>query len=189
MHMHPRHPGRALLIALALLLPTPAAAAPPERFTYVDAFTTTDFCGIDAVDITVDLEQRIRWQTKGSDGLLHFASNLRMTASWTNAATGATIWGEAGYNEKDLEVTDNGDGTLTILVQVTGPEKFFDADGRMVEKNPGLFRYEILIDHGGTPQDPSDDVFLEDLGVVKGSTGANYSDGMGFCDVMQRYIG
>jgi uncharacterized protein GlcG (DUF336 family) len=31
----------------------------------------------------------------------------------------------------------------------------------------------ILIDDGGTPTDPSDDVFLGGLGVVKGSTGRN----------------
>ena len=33
--------------------------------------------------------------------------------------------------------------------------------------------FELLIDHGGTPQDPSDDEFLADLGLVFGSTGRN----------------
>ena len=38
-------------------------------------------------------------------------------------------------------------------------------------ENPGQIRFDILVDHGGTPTDPSDDEGLEFLGEVKGSTG------------------
>ena len=44
-------------------------------------------------------------------------------------------------------------------------------DGKAIARNPGQSRWEILIDNNGTPQDPSDDEFLEFLGDVKGSTG------------------
>ena len=74
---------------------------------------------------------------------------------------------------KDLKVTDNGDGTLTILVLGTGNFVVYDHDGKAIARNPGQVRFEILIDDGGTPQDPSDDEFLEFLGDVKGSTGRN----------------
>jgi hypothetical protein len=68
-------------------------------------------------------------------------------------------------------VTDNGDGTLTILILATGNDVLYGEDGKAIARNPGQIRFEILVDHGGTPTDPSDDEFLADLGLVKGSTG------------------
>ena len=47
----------------------------------------------------------------------------------------------------------------------------YGEDGKVIARNPGQVRFEILVDHGGTPTDPSDDEFLEFLGVVKESTG------------------
>jgi hypothetical protein len=47
------------------------------------------------------------------------------------------------------------------------------ADGEAIGKDTGLVRSEILINHGGTPTDPSDDKFITDLGVVKDPTGRN----------------
>lgn len=69
-------------------------------------------------------------------------------------------------------MTDNGDGTLTILVQLMGNATLY-ADGKAIGKDSGQVRIEILIDHGGTPADPSDDEFVADLGVVKEPTGRN----------------
>ena len=74
-------------------------------------------------------------------------------------------------NAKDLKVTDNGDGTLTILFLATGNEVIYGADGKAIFRNPGQSRFEFLIDHSGTPTDPSGDEFIADLGRVKGSTG------------------
>jgi hypothetical protein len=71
----------------------------------------------------------------------------------------------------DPNVTDNGDGTLTILVLATGNDVLYGPDGKAIARNPGQIRFEVLIDHGGTPTDPLDDEFVADLGVVKGSTG------------------
>jgi hypothetical protein len=71
---------------------------------------------------------------------------------------------------KDLRVTDNGDGTLTILFLATGNDVFYGSDGEVIGRDPGQIRLEILVDHGGTPTDPSDDEFLSEE-LVKGSTG------------------
>jgi hypothetical protein len=43
----------------------------------------------------------------------------------------------------------------------------YGPDGEAISRNPGQIRFEILIDHGGTPTDPSDDEAIEFLGVVK----------------------
>ena len=47
----------------------------------------------------------------------------------------------------------------------------YGENSKAIARNLGQIRFEILIDHGGTPNDPSDDEFLADLGVAKGSTG------------------
>jgi hypothetical protein len=72
---------------------------------------------------------------------------------------------------KDLRVTDNGDGTVTAEVLATGNSVLYDATGRALARNPGQVRFELLIDQNGTPADPSDDQVIEDLGVIKESTG------------------
>jgi hypothetical protein len=80
---------------------------------------------------------------------------------------------------KDLRVTDNGDGTLTILELSTGLATLYGPDGPAMGRNPGQVRFEFVVDHGGTPTDPSDDVLLEE-NLVKGSTGRNAD----FCETI-----
>ena len=63
----------------------------------------------------------------------------------------------ATIRDKDQRVTDNGDGTLTILVLATGNSTLYGPDGKAIARNPGQIRFEFLVDHGGTPTDPSDD--------------------------------
>jgi hypothetical protein len=96
-----------------------------------------------------------------------------VTVVYTNRANGKTVTLTVVRVTKDLRVTDNGDGTLTILVLATGNDVYYGPDGKAIGRNPGQIRFEILIDHAGTPTDPSDDEFLADLGLVKGSTGRN----------------
>jgi hypothetical protein len=72
--------------------------------------------------------------------------------------------------EKDLRVTDNGDGTLTILVLATGNAVMYGPNGNAIARDPGQTRFELLVDHGGTPNNPDDDE-LPDFRIVKDSTG------------------
>jgi hypothetical protein len=76
-------------------------------------------------------------------------------------------------------VTDNGDGTLTILILTTGNAVLSTPDGKAIGRNPGQTRFELVVDHGGTPSDPSDDTELS-FEVVKESTGRTDD----FCGVM-----
>ena len=39
-------------------------------------------------------------------------------------------------------MTDNGDGTLTILVLTTGPAAVYGPDGKAIARNPGQVRFE-----------------------------------------------
>ena len=46
----------------------------------------------------------------------------------------------------------------------------YGENGKAIARNPGQIRLELLVDHGSTPNDPSDDVVLSEE-LVKGSTG------------------
>jgi hypothetical protein len=79
-----------------------------------------------------------------------------------------------------LRVTDNGNGTLTIVGQGVGNFIVSGSHSPLVLRDTGLTRVEVLIDNAGTPTDPFDDEFLEFVGVVKESTGRN--DTGEFCE-------
>jgi hypothetical protein len=96
--------------------------------------------------------------------------NVHITGTLTNLANDRTLTDDSRTVSKDVHVTDNGDGTLTILVLATGNFTLYGADGKAIARNPGQVRFELLVDHGGTPGDPSDDVELA-FTLVKESTG------------------
>lgn len=91
----------------------------------------------------------------------------------TNLATGSWVSVVNVVMSKDLRLTDNGDGTLTVVVFGTGNTVVSGSDGKAIARNPGQTRLEFVVDHGGTPADPSDDSFVEFLGLIKESTGRN----------------
>lgn len=132
-----------------------------------------DFCGVDGltVEFAINRVGSVQAVPHGRDGLVYFGFNLNVTEVVTNLANDNFVTSTATIRDKDLRVTDNGDGTLTVLVLATGNATLYGPDGKAIARNPGQVRYEVLIDHGGTPSDPSDDEFLEFLGDVKGSTG------------------
>ena len=107
----------------------------------------------------------------------------------TNLANDKTLTQTFSVLTKDLKVTDNGDGTMTILVLATGSGKVYGPDGKLLFNDPGQIRFEVLIDHGGTPTNASDDEFLEFLGQVKGSTGRNDLQDRDFCADIHEFIG
>lgn len=166
-----------------------ADAGPPLHEEHVEVIDEeVEVCGLD-VHISGEIRERVLWNVHQAGGPPYFAARIRGTITWTSLDTGRTLTNVWTVNDKDLDITDNGDGTLTILVLATGSDRYLDSDGKLLLANPGQTRYEVLIDHGGTPADPSDDVFLEDLGIVKGSTGRNDTEGRDFCEDLHTFIG
>ena len=106
----------------------------------------------------------------GPDGLAYFLQHGTETDVFTNPAAGKSVTGVAKVIEKDMRVTDNGDGTLTILILATGNATVYGANGKAIARNPGQTRLELVVAHGGTPNDPSDDEELA-LRVVRDSSG------------------
>lgn len=162
------------LTVASMSLATAASAQPiREGGVFEETDIVDDFCDVAGLMVQVDstIDARFMLIPHGPDGLGYGLEHFKITTVFTNLANGNAVTSEETSISKDLRVTDNGDGTLTILILATGNDVLYGADGKAIGRNPGQIRFEILLDHAGTPTDPSDDVFLADLGVVKGSTG------------------
>ncbi|HEX6355124.1 hypothetical protein [Actinophytocola sp.] len=177
------------IIAVLLgLLSTPASARPLERehFHEVGSEVITE-CGL-TVRQDVDIRGTFLFNPHGPDGLLYGMESLHGTVTLTNLANGKTFTTVFNNLVKDLSVTDNGDGTLTIIGQAAGSFKVFGPDDTLLFNDPGQIRFELVIDHGGTPTDPSDDVELA-FSVIRESTGRNDLEGHDFCTDLLETIG
>jgi hypothetical protein len=165
----------ALGATAAVTLAAAASAGQIFRETFHEEETEviSNFCGVPGltVEFAVVVDGRAHAVPHGRAGLPYFGVHIKQTEVVTNLANGNSVTSFSTFVDKDLRVTDNGDGTLTILILVTGNFVLYGEDGKAIARNPGQVRVEILVDHGGTPTDPSDDEFLEFLGVVKESTG------------------
>jgi hypothetical protein len=165
----------ALGAIAAVMLAVAASAKPGQVFreTIHDEFGFVDdnFCDAGlTVEVAVVLDIRVQAVPHRRDRLVYFLQHGTETDVLTNLANGRSLRSFARVIEKDLRVTDNGDGTLTVLILATGNAVLYGENGKAIARNPGQIRVELLIDHGGTPNDPSDDEVLSEE-LVKGSTG------------------
>ena len=177
----------AVAALAASVVAAPAATARPienVRFTEVDSFTDTNFCdaGI-TVQIDSTSEVHILLNSRKPGTAPYFKANVGAVTTYTGP--GGVVTEHVRIMDKDLKITDNGDGTMTILVLATGNAAAYGEDGKAIARNPGQVRYEVLIDYGADIADPSDDEFLEFLGEVKGSTGRSDD----FCSAVLPIIG
>jgi hypothetical protein len=159
--------------AAAAMLPAAAGAGQVFRETIHDEFEFVEdnFCDAGlTVEVAVVLDIRVHAVPHGPDGLVYFLQHATETDVLTNLANGISLKSFVRVTEKDQLVTDNGDGTLTILILATGNAVLYDQNGKAIARNPGQIRIELLVDHGGTPSDPSDDEVLSEE-LVKSSTG------------------
>ena len=164
------------LVATAATVFVAAAGAGKIFSEPIDETTSDieeDFCGVEGltVDFTSHVVGRVQAVPHGRDQLPYFGFNLKITDVVTNLENGNALVSESTIRDKDLRVTDNGDGTLTLLVLSTGNSVLYGEDGKAIARNPGQVRVELVVDHGGTPTDPSDDGEPEFVRVVKESTG------------------
>ena len=163
--------------ALGLVLAASAATADARqvfRETIHDErnLVLEDYCGVPELttELARTLDMRVHIVPHGQDGLAYYLQHGVVREVLTNPASGKSLTSVARVTEKDLRVTDNGDGTITVLTLATGNAVLYGADGKAIARNPGQTRFELLIDDGGTPTDPSDDEVVGQE-VVKESTG------------------
>ena len=196
------HLGRRTAVAAAAALLGAAAVVAPASAEQIekwhDEFTDShieqeahgeDFCG-GGFSAPVLFEGVFEFRGHAvvrGDGLVYFAESVRVVQTWTNTETDATFVDTTKIRGGDWRITDNGDGTLTIVFADRGTHTA-EADGEVIAREAGLFRGSFLVDHGGTPGDPSDDEFITDLGDEK-HVGLLGFEGRDFCEELRTYVG
>jgi hypothetical protein len=162
-------------LAASAALVGQASAKPIFKESFHDEGTLIheNFCGVAGLTVSDEfvIDGKVVAVSHGPDGFSYFLEHREETSVVTNLVSGQVVTFDIKVVSKDpFKVTDNGDGTLTILTLGTGNVVVYGAAGKAIARNPGQSRFEFLIDHGGTPTDPSDDELL-DVQLVKGSTG------------------
>lgn len=159
--------GALLAAGLVIGVAAPAGAGVVERYSldYSESGTTTDFCGA-GIQPTFTYAQTGSGSVKlrGPDGPLWFHEKLSIVQTFTY--DGMTVTDiQPNTLSKDLKIVDNGDGTLSITVLLTGGGRLISEEGKVLAKGDGQIRMLLLIDI------EEDEVISEE--VIFGSTGTN----------------
>ncbi len=166
-----------------------AAATPVDKGQFHDTFTgpVVDCEGTPVQD-HVDITGTYVLNQRGPSPFPYYRESTRGTITWTNLDTGGTFTRVFTANSRDTRITDNGNGTITIVVSAAGGSRFYDSAGRLVLKDPGAVRYSFAVDYHGTPGDVEDDTDVPDsFQVLKPSTGHSDLSTRDFCDDLRQF--
>src|SRR6188474_186223 len=181
--------GRSALLITGLaimgsaLASATATAKPIDKGHFHDVFTgdVYDCDGTPAQD-SGDVSGNFVFNQRGSSPFPYYRESVHGTVVTTNLETGGTYTNVFTANSRDHTIVDNGDGTITITVFASGGSRFYDANGKLVLRDPGQTRVAFDIDYNGTPGDPDDDVEVPDsFRIVRPSTGNSDFSGRDFC--------
>jgi hypothetical protein len=139
-----------------------ASAAPTEWQPFHDTYgdVIEDFCDVPGLTVQLDGASagRERFTARGADGLPHLQVQARDTDVYTNLANKKSVTWVSDRRGQEIHVTDNGDGTLTFVVNNAGTVVLYAEDGKTLAHQAGLFRYQVVYDYAGTLEDRSDDI-------------------------------
>ena len=158
-----------------------AAAEPIEHDTFEESFTDTIDCG-DGLILELEGLETVHFLllARGPDRLLYGQANIDGTTSITNPANGKSFTNTYNIVEKDLTVTDNGDGTYTIVVLRAGPTTNYGPDGQRLFLDTGQIVFEGVYD-------VANDEFI--FGEILRQVGRWDTDGRDFCADMHEFLG
>jgi hypothetical protein len=172
----------AMAIAGTVVASTPAAAQPLDKGRVHEVSTDSFDCDGTPTQLDGDVWINFTFNLRGSSPFPYYRESVHGTNVFTNLNTGGTFTNVFSLNSKDHVITDNGDGTITILTIATGGGRYYDTNGKLVLSDPGQTRFSVDIDYNGTPSDPADDVEVPDsFHIMRDSTGRNDTAGRDFC--------
>jgi hypothetical protein len=179
-----RHSTKLAIVALGMLgagLGTAPAVANPggwEEQHFEWGETVEDFCDVPGLTVEDAGSGDSRSRTVVRGGLQYTEGHSVDTDVYTNLANGRSVTSVENRHDRDLSVTDNGDGTLTVIYHATANTIVYDDDGNVIARDAGSVTVESVWDHQGTVQDRSDDEPLSFTFLR--STGHGYD----FCGVL-----
>lgn len=177
-----------LVLAGTLLVSTSATAKPIDKGHFHDVFTSDVYnCDGTLAQDSVDVSGNFVFNQRGSSPFPYYRESVHGTVVTTNLETGGTYTNVFTSNSRDHKIVDNGDGTITITSFGSGGSRFYDANGKLVLKDPGQVEVAFDIDYNGTPGDPSDDIDVPgSFRIVRASTGNSDLSDRDFCaDLVQ----
>jgi hypothetical protein len=176
--------GAAATILLAGGLATGPASAEVVYHQHFRDSGSEPFTFCDGLDATVSWDDSVHELVKTArrDQLVYFSANVQGTTVFTNDVTGKRYTNVYSFTDRDQEVVDNGDGTLTITISNRGMGRWYGSDGKLLFVAAGNFAFQITVDHGGTPSDPEDDVEIEGSFTDLKDVGVDMTAGRDFCE-------
>jgi len=121
------------------------------------------------------------------DGIFVARTLVSSRSTYTNLATGVSLTAVSHFRDMDQHVVDNGDGTLTVRFRSAVNEAYHSPAGALVAKVVRNQTIEIVLDHGGTPEDPSDDVVVSE--TMSEPHGVDSLEGRSDCDIAAELLG
>lgn len=180
----------AAVFALMLAVAAPAAAEPSVFLVHYtdhhEELLGNDECVPFPVLLTIDAWGTFHAVTHG-DSPYYGANNFNEVGVYTNLENGKTFSRRSHGVDKDVHVTDDGTGVVTIEAHEAGSVKYYGPDGRRLFTAAGLFTFTVVVDTNGTPLDPEDDETLSKTST--GYRGIDQSAGRDFCADLATYIG
>jgi len=136
---------------------------------------------ITTLDLVLIEQERI-----GPSGFPLFMLTRHGTATWTNPETGKSVTSRFAGSVKDVSVTDNGDGTITVRTALNGIAEFLRSDdGTRLLMDVGRVVFVAVLDYNGTPTDVDDDELVSfEVESVSGPHPDLDSDGESFCETL-----
>src|SRR5262249_8564020 len=138
------------LVALAalLLLPGGALAAKTGHANFDDTFPG-EVCGIDVVTHVVGVAND--FQSATAAGFPLRQGTVHQTLTWTNPANGKALIDTTTGMFKEVQVVDNGDGTVTVFTAQDGqPNVLALPDGTVLAHARGRIVFATVWDVNGT---------------------------------------
>jgi hypothetical protein len=177
----------AAVLAAFAVGTSPASGKPYEhvRIDEIGSVILDDFCGDIRLGIDTHNSGVVVGRVTGQDGTLRYTVSNHGSGTFTNLDTGIALTNTWNYTDQDVRATDNGDGTISILTQSPGPEKFYGPDGQLIYTYGGTQRVLTVLDYGGTLTDPSDDTFVSE--TLVSITGGKPQPDLTFCDLLHTY--
>ncbi|MDP9183369.1 MAG: hypothetical protein M3P04_11410 [Actinomycetota bacterium] len=197
--MRPTHVLRSTVavasavIGFALTSVAPAHAAFTEHYhetgdillPSLEEGPDATYCGLRDVPLSFDIRGTYQDAYHGTSPYLFGSGRRVATWTWTNPGTALTFTQHNVGQSRDHSITDNGDGTITIVAHDSGMQRVYGPDGSLLFQDNGLAVYAFRIGTNGTV-DPDDDTFLGPVGEPE-FRGPHGTAGRDFCTDFLHY--
>ena len=128
----------------------------------------------------------IQLRTRGTSGPAYFSLRYNTDDVYTNLDTGESFTAREVVREADTRVTENADGTLTIVYSAVATTTVHTPSGALLGVDAGRVTGTVVLDLMD-PEDPEDDIVIsEELSDHVGVSGLG---GFDLCSVAESLLG